>query len=76
MPSHLPVLERVFFHFFKGKRFHLRGELYFEEGREGRRGKIVEIMKLDGTEALEQYVRSSMYYPEYRPTVFAPGGRL
>jgi malate dehydrogenase (decarboxylating) len=47
-----------------------------KEGREGRRGKIVEIMKLDGSEALEQYVRSSMYYPEYRPTVFAPGGRL
>ena len=44
------------------------------EGREGRGGKIREIIKLDGQEGIEQYVRSSMYYPEYRPTVFAPGG--
>ena len=46
-----------------------------KEGREGRQGKIIEIMKHDGQEALEQYVRSSMYYPEYRPTVFDPRGR-
>lgn len=45
-----------------------------KEGREGRGGKISEIIKLDGKEGIEQYVRSSMYYPEYRPTVFAPGG--
>ena len=44
------------------------------EGREGRGGKIREIIKLDGQEGIEQHVRSSMYYPEYRPTVFAPGG--
>ena len=46
-----------------------------KEGREGRQGKIIEIINHDGTEVLEQYVRSSMYYPEYRSTVFAPGGR-
>jgi malate dehydrogenase (decarboxylating) len=42
-----------------------------KEGREGRGGKISEILKLDGMEGIERYVRSSMYYPEYRPTVFA-----
>lgn len=46
-----------------------------KEGQEGRGGKIVELIKLDGTESLEQYVRSSMYYPEYRPTVFHPGNK-
>jgi malate dehydrogenase (decarboxylating) len=42
-----------------------------KEGREGRGGKISEILRLDGMEGVERYVRSSMYYPEYRPTVFA-----
>ena len=42
-----------------------------KEGREGRGGKISEILRLDGIEGVERYVRSSMYYPEYRPTVFA-----
>ena len=42
-----------------------------KEGREGRGGKISEILKLDGMEGIERYVRSSMCYPEYRPTVFA-----
>lgn len=41
-----------------------------KEGREGRGGKISEILRLDGMEGVERYVRSSMYYPEYRPTVF------
>ena len=45
-----------------------------KEGREGRGGKISEILAVDGKTGIEKYVRSSMYYPEYRPTVFAPGG--
>jgi malate dehydrogenase (decarboxylating) len=43
------------------------------EGREGRDGKIAQIFHQEGLPALEQYARSSMYYPEYRPTVFSPG---
>mmetsp|Transcript_4762 Transcript_4762/g.12025 ORF Transcript_4762/g.12025 Transcript_4762/m.12025 type:complete len:687 (-) Transcript_4762:44-2104(-) len=43
------------------------------EGREGRGGKIINIIKAEGDELLHKYIRSSMYYPEYRPTVFSPG---
>lgn len=44
-----------------------------DEDRENRGGKIAHMISREGIEGLERYVRSSMYYPEYRPTVFSPG---
>ena len=44
-----------------------------DEDRENRGGKIGHMISREGIEGLERYVRSSMYYPEYRPTVFSPG---
>ena len=37
--------------------------------------KCVEALEIGGEEALEEYITSKMWFPDYRPLVYLPPGK-